>query len=58
VGSVVISKDPVMFLPVSLSIKTLSSFKEALPTKEKLLLTTKGVIMTSCDVRDLNALIH
>jgi hypothetical protein len=58
VGSVAISKDPVIFLPISLSIKTLSSFKEALPTKEKLLLTINGTTMTSCDVRDLNALIH
>ena len=57
-GSVFISKDPVIFLPISLSMNTLSSFKDALPTKAKLLLTTKGVIMTSCDVRDLNALIH
>jgi hypothetical protein len=58
VGSVVISKAPVILVPTSLSIKTSSAFKEALPTKVKLLLTTNGVIITSWDVRDLNALIH
>jgi hypothetical protein len=58
VNSVDISKEPVIFLPINLSIKTFGSNKDALPTKEKLLLTTNGTTITSCDVRDLNALIH
>ena len=47
-----------MFTPIKRSIPTLAVSKEAVPSKEKLLLTTNGVTITSCDVRDLKALIH